>query len=888
MSDTNRPNSYSKWLKLSASAIAVACLGVAGASAQAATDTDDDVAYQNTVVVIGNKETRLLDASVPVTTVDSETLLEQAPRNIADALINIPSLQIENTSGNTNNEYRFRGVGAGGTQFLELEEDGIPIMRDGPDFLYRVHNGIDSIEVVRGGNSPILRTAAIGAVIDFRYKEGDRDQQEGDIYLQASDFGMRRVEGWLGGPLTDNLTYSLSGYYTTDEGVRQVDFAANEGYNLHGSLKYHFSDDSGYLKVSGRKFDEGNIVYLAVPLLGDPNNPSPFPGGPDITTGSLLSSEIALSTTFSAPGEPSRLDLRDGNASKMNYVGTEFVKEWDLDNGLNVEFISRNRYTDVTSRFSGYYAAGFAIGGDFQTGESLVPNLLNSNTMGAGLVNYAYALPAGFDPTGYTVTNQQGDVLDMGTITDANINGIIEAGEVASTSTTLANGNGIFMPVAAFDQDNPFTSFQQDLELNFDWQTGDISHYASLGYYYLKMDREQVNRQQLFLIDLKPQASRIDVNLQDAGGAQVTLTDDGFLTHNHWLNGDAINTKVDSFYGTYELGWDRLTLDIGLRHDRFEDKRVFAQTQNVFGDGPNQIPLPAPGTTVSPAVTAIQQFTGSFLTDFDFENEELNWTVGGAYEVSDTIGAYARATEAYLPNRNGATASNIFELGGRYANGPIYLAANLFSLTQEGDVQERGLTINGQQVLAQFQTDRESTGIELEGDVSVTDNLGIFFSATYQDPKFASGGSATATGGSGVTQAELDAAVGDLTAIDGNQIGNQPQSLGTFGVRYDFDIGTLGTLNLNGVVRHVGEVPLDDGNNTFIDGYNQVNLGAVFESYEGDWYARVNMQNVTDEEAVQRVFGGPQSITDQLVAADGFYGRPLLGRNIVFGVGYRF
>ena len=840
------------------------------------------------VVVIGNQEVRLIDAAVPFTTVSSEDLQRQAPRNISDALTNIPSLQVENTSGNTNNEYRFRGVGAGGTQFLELEEDGIPIMRDGPDFLYRVHNGIDRIDTVRGGNSPILRTAAIGAVIDFRYKEGDRAGHVGDLFFSTSDFGMRRVESWFGGPLTDSITYALSAYYTTDDGVREVDYPANEGHNLHASLKYHLKDEMGYFKVSARSFDEGNIVYLAVPLLGSVDSPRPFPGGPDITTGSLLSREIALSNTFSAPGVPSTLDLLDGNASKMTYVGSEFSRDWILNDTAVFGLVSRNRLTDVTSRFSGYYAAGFALGGDFQTGESLVPNMLNSNTMGAGLVNYSYAMPNGFTPVGFTVTNQQGTILDQGTVSDLNGNGIIDAGEAISTATSLANGNGIFMPVAAFDQDNPFSSFQQDLEANLAWTTGGASHYASLGYYYLKMDRQQFNRQQLFLIDLQPQANRVDVNLQGADGSEVTLTDDGFLTHNHWLNQDDINTEVNAFYGTYEVAWDRFTLDLGLRSDEFIDRRVFARTINVYGDGPNQIPLPEPGTTVSPAVSAIQRVDGSFLTDFDFGNTEISYTLGGNYRVQDSLGVYGRVTKGHLPNRNGATESDILELGLRYDAGTFHVAANLFSLVQEGDVQERGLVVNGENVVVQFQTDRESTGLELEGAWLISRDFSLSFSGTFQDPQFASGGMATARPGSSVTQAELDAAVGDLTAIDGNQIANQPELLGNLTLEYGFDVGRYGRIIANAVARHVGKVPLDDGNNTFIGSYTQLNAGLTFESQNGTWYSRLSFQNLTDEEAIQRVFGGPQSITDQLVAADGFYGRPLLGRNVILGVGYRF
>ena len=857
--------------------------------AQESEDEEAENVFEE-VVVVGNRQIRLIDAAVPFTTITSEQIQQQAPRNIADALTNIPSLQVENTSGNTNNEYRFRGVGAGGTQFLEMEEDGIPIMRDAPDFLYRVHNGIDRIDTVRGGNSPILRTAAIGAVINFQYKEGDRDDYEGDLFFQTSDFGMVRAEGWLGGPINDQLTYSISGYYTTDDGVRKVDYPANEGYNLHGSLKYYFDDDDGYFKVSARTFNEGNIVYLGVPLLGSPSDPQQFPGGPDITTGSLLSREIALSNTFSAPGEPSKLDLLDGNDSKMSYVGTEFVKDWETDNGNTIGFISRNRYTSVSSRFSGYYAAGFALGGDFQNGESLAVNMVNSNTMGAGLVTYAYAVPAGFDPVSYSVTNQQGGVLDQGTIANWNAAGpeYLQPGDTVSTTTELANGNGVFMPVAAFDQDNPFTSFQQDLELNFGWESSRISHFASLGYYYLKMEREQDNRQQLFLIDLRPQAGRVDMNFQDATGAEVSLTDDGFLTHNHWLNRESITDEINAIYATYEAAIGDLTLDVGLRYDEFSNIIQRANTVNTFGDGPNQTPLPLPGTTTSPAVSAIQRYNGSFRTDQKFTNRETNWTIGANYLIGDAFGVYGRATQAFLPNPSGATESEIFELGLRYALDNFNISANLFSLTQEGDVQERGIVIGGEQIIAQFQTDRESIGLEIEADWFFLDGWALRVSGTFQDPTFASGGSVTIPPGTTLPPEDIEDAIGDLTVIDGNQIANQPEVLGNLTLEYTFDVGNWGSLSINGMLRHVGEVPLDDLNTAYTEAYTQVNAGLNFTSLDDTWYARLNVQNLTDEESIQRVFGGAQSIVEQPIAENGFYGRPLLGRNVVFGVGYRF
>ena len=187
-------------------------------------------------------------------------------------------------------------------------------------------------------------------MVNFRYREGSLEEHEGDVFFQTSDFGMARGEFWFGGPLSDQITYSVAGHYTTDEGIRDVGFDANAGTNLYGNLKYHFADDSGHFKVSGRQFKESAVVYLGTPLLGSAENPQQIPGGPDVTTGSLLGPEIVQSQTYCAVRETCSLDLENGNDSEMSYFGTELVKGWQWGD-VDLEFISRNRYTDDESGF---------------------------------------------------------------------------------------------------------------------------------------------------------------------------------------------------------------------------------------------------------------------------------------------------------------------------------------------------------------------------------------------------------------------------------------------------------------------------------------------------------------------------------------------------------
>lgn len=836
------------------------------------------------VVVIGNREIRLLDASVPFTEISSEELLQAAPRSVADALLAIPSMQTNNALGNTNNDFRFRGIGAGGTQFLELEEDGLPITRDGPDFLYRISNTATAgIDVVRGGNAPILRTAAIGAVVNFRYKEGSLDEHEGDVFLQTSDFGMRRGEFWFGGPLSERVTYSVAGHYTTDEGIRDAGFDANEGSNLYANLKYGFADNSGHFKVSGRQFKESAIVYLGTPLLGSAGNPQQIPGGPDVTTGSLLGPEIIRSTTYCTTTRTCALDLEDGNDSEMSYFGTELVKSWQWGDA-DLEFISRNRYTDDDSGFSGYYSAGFFLNGDIQSGDEIVSNMLfnvpwDLGALGPGVGGYSYALPAGVTPVGYQLINQGGAVLDTGTID-------VQAGTASSSQGALANGNGLFMPIAAFNQYNPQTSLQQDLELNLSFDAGNASHFASIGYYYLDYERNQNNRQSFRLIDVRPQASRIDVNVDGDDGNSYLLTDQGYLSHNHWLGREELEWTIDAAYLTYEVRWDDFSVDAGLRRDEFGFKIGGTPNGPVYGADE---PIPAPGSGVSPAQLTIFRFNGPFTQWDNWTTEELSYTLGANYLVTGDFGVYGRYTEGYLPAGNGATKTEVVELGLRYQSNSFDIAANLFDMTQEGDVQDRGIVLGGVNTVARVQTDKQSSGLEIEANWSISEAFSLSFSGTTQSPKFASAAAATLPPGSEATQSELDSALSGLTNLNDKIIANQPKLLFSAGASYALDVGNYGELILNLNARHVDSVYAFDDNSAELGAYTKWDFGAIFESVGGDWYARLSLHNLTDENAIVRIEGNAgNAFPGAGSTSDGFIGRSVQGRNLLLGIGYRF
>ena len=470
-------------------------------------------------------------------------------------------------------------------------------------------------------------------------------------------------------------------------------------------------------------------------------------------------------------------------------------------------------------------------------------------------------------------------MLDAGTIDSA-------ARIAVSTQGSLANGNGLFMPVAAFNQFNPQSSLQQDLELNLSFGSGDFEHFASIGYYYLDYDRNQNNRQSMRLTDVRPQASRIDVNVMGDDGNYYTLTDQGYLAHNHWLGREELNWKINASYMTYELQWENLTVDAGMRRDEFSFRIGGTPNGPVYGADE---PVPAAGSGVGPAQLAIFRFNGAFTQWDNWTTEEDSYTLGANYLVNENLGTYARYTEGYLPAANGATKTEVVELGLRFQADTFDIAANLFDMTQEGDVQDRGIVLGGINNVARLQTDKQSSGLEVEANWSITDALDLTFSGTTQSPEFASAASATLPPGSEATQADLNAALAGLTNLNGNIIANQPKSLFNAGASYTMGIGNYGDLLLNLNARRVGSVYAFDDNSAELADYTKWDFGAIFESASGDWYARLSIHNLTDENAIVRIEGNAgNAFPGAGSTSDGFIGRSVQGRNLLLGVGYRF
>lgn len=179
---TNSPIGFRAALLLGAAALpampalAQTAPGTAAQTSQPSGPVDSDVAAQadqnlGDIVVTGttSRDRPLISASADITYANREAIDRLAPRSTADMLNLVPGIFVEATAGQVSNNYSVRGLQGGGQRFVQLEEDGMPILYGGggADFFFDQDLTIDRLEAVKGGSSGVLTVNGAGATINF-------------------------------------------------------------------------------------------------------------------------------------------------------------------------------------------------------------------------------------------------------------------------------------------------------------------------------------------------------------------------------------------------------------------------------------------------------------------------------------------------------------------------------------------------------------------------------------------------------------------------------------------------------------------------------------------------------------------------------------------------
>lgn len=251
-------------------------------------------------------------------------------------------------------------------------------------------------------------------------------------------------------------------------------------------------------------------------------------------------------------------------------------------------------------------------------------------------------------------------------------------------------------------------------------------------------------------------------------------------------------------------------------------------------------------------------------TDMNTRVKASDWayTAAANYAFSDRLGIFARYSSGFVfpdfddvrGNNLGVNAIRQTELGLKFSGDTLRLFATGFHNTNSSFDSVVGAVTPP----TSYRT--RSTGVELDAALMLGNfNLGMI--ATYQDAK--------------VTQALVGGV--PSPALVGNRILRQPRFQLRLSPSYDVAVGDWG-LNLYGAAAIVDDRFGDLANTVVLKGFTKVDMGIKLQSPFGA-FGRIHADNLFNSRGLTE--GDPRSPSSA-------NGRPILGRSILFSVGYDF
>jgi len=317
----------------------------------------------DTIIVTGTSVARSkMEQSVSVSTLDSEQLVKSGAVSAAEVLRSIPGLRSESSGGEGNANITARGVpiSAGGSRYVSIHEDGLPVLLIGdaafatPDMFTRTDYFTDSLDAIRGGSAGTTSTNSPAAIVNFLSRTG-RVPGGAIGYSLGLDHKQNRIDFTYGGSLGQGLTFQIGGFNRVGEGARNTDINVENGGQLRASLTKTF--DGGYIRATFKSLNDRTPTYLPVPVGLSGNNIVQLPGI-DPRSAFFINSHFPSDITRDRNGNLVNVNPADGLAVKSTAFGLEAQIKLAGDLTVTHKF----RRAENSGRFFGLFPAAGPAG----------------------------------------------------------------------------------------------------------------------------------------------------------------------------------------------------------------------------------------------------------------------------------------------------------------------------------------------------------------------------------------------------------------------------------------------------------------------------------------------------------------------------------------------
>ncbi|MDY3547577.1 TonB-dependent receptor [Riemerella anatipestifer] len=351
---------------------------------------EDKYTKMQEVVITGvlNPKSKIA-SSVSVSSVNAEVVEQSAPRATAEVFRSIPGIKSESTGGEGNANVTVRGipVASGGGKFLQLHEDGLPVMQFGDvafgnsDIFLRYDQTVARVEAIRGGSASTLASNSPAGIINFISKTG---KKEGGTLMHTVglDYQNNRTDFEYGTPITKTLSVHVGGFYRVGEGPRRAGYVGNDGGQFKANITKNF--DKGYVRIYLKHLNDRAIGYLPMPAQVSGTNRNPnwsSLANFDLLRDTQHSALFLDNLSVGADGNPRRSSLRDGMRPVATAVGAEL--SFNLGDGWKIE--ERFRQNFISGRFISPFPESIAAAKDFGMGELTYANGSNAGKTYSGL-----------------------------------------------------------------------------------------------------------------------------------------------------------------------------------------------------------------------------------------------------------------------------------------------------------------------------------------------------------------------------------------------------------------------------------------------------------------------------------------------------------------------
>ena len=168
------------------------------------------------------------EASVSVSSFDQDDIIKLAPRSTAELFRALPGIRAESSGGGGNANITIRGIplATGGSKFMQIHEDGLPVLEYGDinfgntDNFIRTDWSVGIVESVRGGSASTFASNSPGGVINLISNTGETGG--GAIGTSFGvDYDEFRLDFAYGGEISSDMYFHVAGHTRQGEGTRE-------------------------------------------------------------------------------------------------------------------------------------------------------------------------------------------------------------------------------------------------------------------------------------------------------------------------------------------------------------------------------------------------------------------------------------------------------------------------------------------------------------------------------------------------------------------------------------------------------------------------------------------------------------------------------------------